>query len=77
MPLHVGWHLTVQVFKPWITWESRLKPPGLDLMGGGGINACLVLWRGTCPGRLSPVNGDAGSTQILNRHCSAKSQTIS
>jgi hypothetical protein len=42
-----------------------------------GIGPCLVLWSNTCPGWLSPVNGDLGSTQILTRHYGAQSQTIS
>jgi hypothetical protein len=54
-----------------------MKPPSLDLMGGAGISLCLVLWRGTCPGWLSPLNGDSGCTQILTRHCGALSQTVS
>jgi hypothetical protein len=45
--------------------------------GCGGTSPYLILWRGTCPGWLSPMNGDPGSTQILTRHCGAKSQTIS
>jgi hypothetical protein len=72
-PLRVGWHLAVQVFPPGITRDSRLKPPGSDLIGGRGISPCLVLWRGTCPGWLSTVNGDPGSTQILTQHHGAKS----
>jgi hypothetical protein len=36
----------------------------------------LILWRGTCPGWLSPLNGDPGSTQILARHYGAQSQTV-
>jgi hypothetical protein len=40
--------------------------PGFD---GGDISPCLVLQRGTCPGWLSPVNNDLGSTQ----HHDAKS----
>jgi hypothetical protein len=40
-----------------------MEPPSLNLMGGGGgISPCLILWRGTCPGWLSPPNGDPGST---------------
>jgi hypothetical protein len=75
-PLRMGWHRAVRVNPPGITRERRLKPPGLNLVGGG-ISPCLVLWRGTCPGWLSPANGDSGSTQILTRHCGAQSQTIS
>jgi hypothetical protein len=74
-PLLVGWHLAVRVFPLGITQDSRLKPPGPDLMGG--ISPCLVLWRGACHGWLSPVNGDPGCTQILTRHCGARSQIIS
>jgi hypothetical protein len=37
----------------------------------------MSLWRGTSPGRLSPPNGDPGSTQILSWHYGAQSQTIS
>jgi hypothetical protein len=33
-PLRVGWYLTVRVFPPGITQESRLKALGLDLIGG-------------------------------------------
>jgi hypothetical protein len=47
-----------------------------DREGGRGIDPCVVLWRGTCPGRLSPTNSDLGSIQILTRHCGTKSQTI-
>jgi hypothetical protein len=75
MPLCVGWHRAVRVFPPGITRERRLKPLGPDLTGG--ISSCLVLWRGTCPGWLSPMNGDPGSTQILTQHYGAQSQTIS
>jgi hypothetical protein len=53
-----------------------LKPPSLDLVGRGGISPCLVLWRGTCHGWLSPANGDPGSTQILTQHRGARPQTI-
>jgi hypothetical protein len=50
----------------------------MDLTRGGGcISPSLVLWIGTCPSCLSPMNGDPGSTQILTRYCGAKSQTIS
>jgi hypothetical protein len=42
-----------------------------------GICPCLVLWRGTCPCRLSPAHGDPDSTEILTRHHSAKSHTVS
>jgi hypothetical protein len=76
-PLRVGWHRAVRFFPLGITQERRLKPPGLDLTGGGGIGPYLVLWRRTCLGWLSPVNGDPGSTQILTRHCGAQSQTVS
>jgi hypothetical protein len=55
MPLHV--------FPPGITQERGLKPPSPDLTMG--IGPYLVLWRGICPGLLSPANGDLGSTQIL------------
>jgi hypothetical protein len=34
MPLHVVWHLAVWVFWPGITRESRLKPPGPNLIEG-------------------------------------------
>jgi hypothetical protein len=55
-----------------------VKPPDLDLIEGrGALASCLILWRGTCPGWLSPPNGDPGSTQILTRHYSAQSQIIS
>jgi hypothetical protein len=70
--LHVGWHLAVRVSPPRITRERRLKPPGLDLVGGGGISSGLVLWRGTCPGWLSPMNSDPSSTEIRTQHCSAQ-----
>jgi hypothetical protein len=76
MPLRVGWHQAIQFFSPGITRERRLKPPCPDLTGGD-ISPCLVLWRGTCPGWLSPVNGDPVSTQILTRHCGTQSQTVS
>jgi hypothetical protein len=49
--------------------------PGFDQ--GGGISPCLIPWRGVCPGWLSPLNGDPGSTQILTRHYGAQSQTVS
>jgi hypothetical protein len=75
MPLRVGWHLAILVFPPGITWETCLKWRGPDLMGG--TSPYLILWRGTCPGCLSPMNGDLGSTQILTRHCGANSQTVS
>jgi hypothetical protein len=35
MPLRVGWHRAIRVFLPGITQERCLKPPGLDLTGGG------------------------------------------
>jgi hypothetical protein len=54
-----------------------VKPPSPNLIGEGGISPCLILWRGTCPGWLSPPNGDPGSTQILTWHCGAQSQNIS
>jgi hypothetical protein len=76
-PLHVGWHQVVRVFPQGITPERRLKPPGPDLTGGGGIGTCLVLWRGTCKGWHSPMNDDPESTQILTRHNNAQSETIS
>jgi hypothetical protein len=53
-----------------------LKPPGPDL-AKGGISLCLVLWRGTCPGWLPPVNGDPSSTQIMTQHYGVWSQTVS
>jgi hypothetical protein len=68
-PSHLG-------FPPGITWERRLKPPGPNLIGGG-ISPCLILWRGACPGWLSPPNGHPSSTQILTRYYSAQSQTVS
>jgi hypothetical protein len=34
MPLHVGWHLAVQVFSIGITRERRMKPPDPDLHRG-------------------------------------------
>jgi hypothetical protein len=54
-----------------------VKSPGLDLTGGGGIGPCLVQWRGTCPGWISPVNGDLGSTEIPTQHFGAQSETVS
>jgi hypothetical protein len=42
-----------------------------------GIRIYLVLWKGTCPCWLSTTHGDPGSTQILTRHCGAKSHTDS
>jgi hypothetical protein len=54
-----------------------VKPPGLDLTGGGGISPCLVLWRDTCPGWLSPMNSDPGSTKILTQYFGAQFQTVS
>jgi hypothetical protein len=48
-----------------------------DLIGGGGISPCLILWRGVFLGWLSPPNGDPDSTEILTWHCGTKSQTIS
>jgi hypothetical protein len=77
MPIRVGWQLAIQVFPLGITQERRLKLPSLELIREGGISPCLVRWRGTCPGWLSPVNGDPGSTQILTRHYGAKAQTVS
>jgi hypothetical protein len=44
---------------------------------GGGINPCLILWRGARPSLHSPPNGDPVSTQILTQHCGAKPQTVS
>jgi hypothetical protein len=76
-PLCVGWHLAVWVFSLGITQEKRLKTPGPDLIGEGGISPYLILWRRTYPGWLSPSNGDLGFTQILTQHCGAKSKTIS
>jgi hypothetical protein len=43
----------------------------------GGIGPYLVVWRGTWPGWLSPMNGDPGSTQILTQHYGAQSQSVS
>jgi hypothetical protein len=65
-----------QGFPIGIIQESCLKPPSQDLPRGG-ISPCLVLWIGTCPCWLSPMNGDLGSTQILTQHFGAKSQIIS
>jgi hypothetical protein len=48
-----------------------MKPHGLDLIRGGGISTCLIQWRGTCLGWLSPPNDDPSSTQILTQHCGA------
>jgi hypothetical protein len=76
MPLCVGWHRAVWVFLPGITREKRLKPLGPDL-AEGGISPCLVLWRGTCPGWLPPVNGDPSSTQIMTQHYGVWSQIVS
>jgi hypothetical protein len=45
--------------------------------GWGGISPCLVLWRGTCPDLLSPMNGDLGSNQILTQYYGAPSQSVS
>jgi hypothetical protein len=53
-----------------------MKPPGSDLIRGG-IDPCLVLWRGTFHGFLSPPNGYLGFTQILTRHYDAQFQTVS
>jgi hypothetical protein len=59
-------------FSTRITRERCVKPPGPNLIQGGGGNcSCLILWRGTCLGWLSPPNGDSCSTQILTRHCGA------
>jgi hypothetical protein len=63
-------------FSATITRERRVKPPGPDLTVGG-ISPSLILWRCTYPGWLSPPNSDSCSTQILTRHYSAQSQTIS
>jgi hypothetical protein len=76
MSLRVGWHLAVRVLPIGTTRERRMKPLGLNLYWGG-ICPCLVLWRGTCPCWLSPTYGDPGSTQILTRHYTVKSQTVS
>jgi hypothetical protein len=43
----------------------------------GGISPYLIIWRGACPGWLSPPNDDPGSTQILTQHCGVKSQAVS
>jgi hypothetical protein len=59
--LYVGRHLAIRVFLLGITLERCLKPPGLDLIRGVGISPYLILWRGTCSGWLSPMNGDLGS----------------
>jgi hypothetical protein len=56
-----------------ITQERSMTPPGPDLIGD--ISPCLILWRGTYPRWLSPMNGDPGSTQILTQHFGAQSQT--
>jgi hypothetical protein len=77
MPLRVGWHLAIWVSQPGITWERRLKPPGPDLMRGGGISPYLILGRGAYPGWFSPSKGDPGSTQVLTQHYGAKSQIVS
>jgi hypothetical protein len=50
---------------------------GFARRGGGDIDPCLIIWRGTYPCWLSPMNGDPSSTQILTRHCGAKPQTVS
>jgi hypothetical protein len=42
-----------------------------------GFSPCLVLWRGTCPSWLSPMNSGPSSTQILTQHYSVQSETIS
>jgi hypothetical protein len=42
-----------------------------------GISPCLVLWRGACPGWLSPSNCDPGSTHILIWYYGAQSHTNS
>jgi hypothetical protein len=52
-----------------------MKPSGLDLMGDA--SPYLILWRGTCPVWLSPLNSDPSFTQILTQHCGAQSQTVS
>jgi hypothetical protein len=44
MPLCVGWHRAIWFFPPGITWERCLKPPGLDLAGGGGGWALATVW---------------------------------
>jgi hypothetical protein len=44
--------------------------------GGEGIGPYLILWRGACPGWLSPPNGETSSTQILTRHYDAKSRLL-
>jgi hypothetical protein len=77
MPQRVGWQLAIWVFPLGITQESCLNTLGPDLIWGGGIGLCLILWRGTFPCWLSSMNGDSSSTQILTQHCSAKSETIS
>jgi hypothetical protein len=33
-----------------ITRERRVKPHDPDLIEGGGISPCLILWKGICPG---------------------------
>jgi hypothetical protein len=42
----------------------------------GGISPYWILWSIACPGWLSLLNYDPGSTQILTRHYSAQSQTV-
>jgi hypothetical protein len=72
-PLWAG--IKLSGLSAWITWKRSMKRPGLDLIVG--ISPYLILWRGTCPNWLSPLNCDPGSTQILNQHFDAQSQTDS
>jgi hypothetical protein len=50
--------------------------PGFDQADGGVMSPCLIHWIGTCSSWLSPTNDDPSSTQILTRHCGARSQTV-
>jgi hypothetical protein len=70
--LFVGWLRAIRVFSPGNTQERCVKPSGPDLTRGG-IGPHLVLWRGTCPIWLSPMNSDPGSIQILTQHYDAQS----
>jgi hypothetical protein len=64
-------------FSMWITRERSMKPPTTELIEGGGISPCLILWSGTCHSWLTALNGDPGATQILTRYFGAQSRIAS
>jgi hypothetical protein len=69
--LRVGWHQVIRIFcADYLGRTRETTRLGFDW---ADISPCLILWRGTYPGWLSPPNDDPGSTQILTRHCSVQS----